>query len=112
MTVRVGRGGSAHDGGITCPPLQQRSRVRSLPRRRPADHERLAAQYEQQAKEARAEAETHRKIVTAYRKQAGAIIFKLHFGQHCEALVRSYTNAAQSYEALAKGERQMAKETK
>jgi hypothetical protein len=78
----------------------------------PADHEQLAAQYDQEAKAARAKADVHRKMAEAYRKEGGAIVSKLHFDQHCDALVRSYSSAAQSYEALAKGERQMAKETK
>jgi hypothetical protein len=75
-----------------------------------ADHEQLAAEYDRQAAEAKAEADTHRKMAAAYRKAGGALISKLHFDQHCDALVRSYTAAAKEYEALAKAERQMAKE--
>jgi hypothetical protein len=78
----------------------------------PADHEQLAAMYDQEAAAARARADTHRKMAAAYRKEGGAIVSKLHFDQHCDALVNSYTSAAQSYEDLAKGERELAKQTK
>ena len=78
----------------------------------PADHERLATMYDQEAAAAKARADEHRKMAAAYRKEGGAIVSKLHFDEHCDALVKSYTNAAQSYEALSKAERQMAKETK
>jgi hypothetical protein len=61
---------------------------------------------------ARAKADEHRKRAAAYRKEGGAIVSKLHFDEHCYALVTSYTAAAQEYEALAKAERQMGRETK
>jgi len=77
-----------------------------------ADHEKLAAHYEQEAKAARAKAEEHRKMADAYRKAGGALIEKLHFVQHCDALVKSYTATADEFEALAKAEREAAKEMK
>src|SRR5882762_8016264 len=61
----------------------------------PADHEKLAAMYEQEAKDAHAKAEMHRKMADAYRKQGGAIVSKLHFDEHCDGLVKSFTAAAQ-----------------
>ena len=78
----------------------------------PADHEKLAAEYEREAKAARAKAEEHQKMAEAYRKAGGALIQKLHFDQHCDALVKSYTATAEEFEALAKAEREAAKETK
>jgi hypothetical protein len=78
----------------------------------PADHEKLAKMYDAEAAKARASAETHRKMAEAYRKAGGAWVEKLHFDQHCDGLVKSYTAAAEAYEALAKGEREMAKEMK
>jgi len=48
-------------------------------------------------------------MAEAYRKAGGAWVEKLHFDQHCDGLVKSYTAAAEEYEALAKGEREMAK---
>jgi len=78
----------------------------------PAEHEKLAAHYEQEAKAARAKAEEHRKMADAYRKAGGPLIEKLHFDQHCDALVKSYTTMADELEALAKAEHEAAKETK
>ena len=75
----------------------------------PADHEKLAQMYDTEAAKARAAAETHRKMAEAYRKAGGAWVEKLHFDQHCDGLVKSYMAAAEEYEALAKGEREMAK---
>src|SRR5207249_8236491 len=78
----------------------------------PADHEKLAAHYEQEARAARAKADEHKKMADAYRKAGGPLIEKLHFDQHCDALVKSYTSMADELEALAKAEREAAKETK
>ena len=74
-----------------------------------ADHEKLAAHYEQEAKAARAKAEEHKKMADAYRKAGGPLIEKLHFDQHCDALVKSYTATADEFEALAKAEHEAAK---
>src|SRR5213592_1528335 len=77
-----------------------------------ADHEKLAANYEQEAKAARAKAEEHKMMADAYRKAGGPLIEKLHFDQHCDALVKSYTATADEFEALAKADRKAAKQTK
>jgi len=77
-----------------------------------ADHEKLAAHYEQEAKAARAKADEHKQMADAYRKAGGPLIEKLHFDQHCDALVRSYTATADEFEALAKAEHEAAKQTK
>ena len=74
-----------------------------------ADHEKLAAHYEQEAKAARAKAEEHKKMADAYRKAGGPLIEKLHFDQHCDTLVKSYTATADEFEALAKAEREAAR---
>ena len=78
----------------------------------PADHEKLAAHYEQEARAARAKADEHKKMADAYRKAGGPLIEKLHFDQHCDALVKSYTATADEFEALAKAEHEAAKQTK
>ena len=78
----------------------------------PADHEKLAKMYDAEAAKARAAAETHRKMADAYRKAGGAWVEKVHIDQHCDALVKSYTAAAEEYEALAKAEREIAKDMK
>ena len=77
-----------------------------------ADHENLAKHYEAMAAEARAKAEMHQKMAAAYRKEGGAIVSKLHFDEHCDALVRSFKAEADEYDALAKAEWEMAKEMK
>jgi hypothetical protein len=77
-----------------------------------ADHDKLAAHYEQEAKAAKAKAQEHTEMAEAYRKAGGPLIEKLHFDQHCDALVKSYTSMADEFEALAKAERESAKETK
>ncbi len=78
----------------------------------PAEHEKLAAHYEREAKAARAKAEEHKKMADAYRKAGGPLIEKLHFDQHCDALVKSYTSMADDLEALAKAEHEAAKQMK
>ena len=75
----------------------------------PADHVKLATHYEQEAKAARAKSEEHRAMAEAYRKAGGALIEKLHFDQHCDALSKSYATMADELEALAKAEREAAK---
>jgi len=75
-----------------------------------ADHEKLAAHYEQEAKAARAKAAEHKAMADAYRKAGGPLIEKLHFDQHCDALVKSYTATADEFEALAKAEHDAAKQ--
>ena len=77
-----------------------------------ADHQNLAKHYEAMAGEARAKAEMHKKMAEAYRKEGGAIVSKLHFDEHCDALVRSFKAEAEEYEALATAEREAAKEMK
>jgi len=77
-----------------------------------ADHEKLAAQYEQEAKAARAKSQEHKMMADAYRKAGGPLIAKLHFDQHCDTLAKSYASMADEFEALAKAEREAAKETK
>ncbi len=74
-----------------------------------ADHDKLAAEYEQEAKAARAKSEEHKAMAEAYRKAGGALIEKLHFDQHCDSLAKSYASMADDFEALAKGEREAAK---
>src|SRR5437773_10944016 len=72
----------------------------------PAEHEKLATHYDQEAKAARAKAEEHKKMADAYRKAGGPLIEKLHFDQHCDSLVKSFTATADELDALAKAERE------
>ena len=74
------------------------------------DHQNLAKHYEAEAADARAKAEKHRKMAAAYRQMGGAIVSKLHFDEHCDALVKSFLAEAEQYDALAKAHLEMAKE--
>ena len=73
------------------------------------DHAALAAQYEQEAKAARAKAQEHREMEKNY---GGQLYTKTqnHAGmsKHCKRLVASYEAAAVDAEALAKEHREAA----
>lgn len=73
-----------------------------------ADHETLAAHYEQEAKMLNDKAEEHRRMAKAY----GALAHKAAstFGQHCEAIASKQEAVAQENLALAKLHRQLAEE--
>ena len=77
-----------------------------------ADHEAIAAWYDDQAKEAEQKAAEHKKMGEAYKKEPGGISSKTHFHEHCEALVKNYTAEAKEYRSLAAAHRQMAKAAK
>jgi hypothetical protein len=77
----------------------------------PADHAALAAHYEQAAKEADAQAESHRKILDAY--QANPNLFREQHGHvywlaECEALVKDYQHIADANRKLADLHRHLA----
>jgi hypothetical protein len=76
-----------------------------------ADHEALAAHYEQAAKDAEAQAEEHKQILAEFRKdphdypksaKAG------NFESHCERLIDIYERAAVANREMAELHRQMA----
>ena len=77
-----------------------------------ADHEALAAEYESEAKTAKAKAAEHRKMAESYKRLGGGLIGKQHLDEHCERLAKSYDRAAMEYEMLAKAHRGMAKSAK
>ena len=78
-----------------------------------ADHEALAAQYENEAKELQAKAQAHKEMGKAYEK-AG------YFGpggkfdtvRHCNNLAQKYEDAAKENFALAKMHRSLAEKAK
>jgi hypothetical protein len=72
-----------------------------------ADHEALAASYEEEAKTLAAKAEEHRDMAKAYSK-FGHMTEKHNFVKHCEALAEKYSNAAKEDPALAKLHRGLA----
>jgi adenylylsulfate kinase-like enzyme len=78
-----------------------------------ADHEALAKHYEEGAKEMRAKAEEHKKMLAQYRakkdlyrKQAQDLI------NHCQGLIRVYEQAAADNLSMAKSHREIAAEAR
>ena len=85
----------------------------------PADHEALAAEYERLADEARQTSAFHERLAEHYAKprsssrSAGGPAGRSHLAGapgHCQALAKSYAEAAEQYEALAKEHRGTAAE--
>jgi hypothetical protein len=76
-----------------------------------ADHEAIAACYDDMAKNAHANADAHRHM-DSYYNEAPYRSAKLGFQRHCRALVASYEAAAKDAEALAMAHRDMAKKAK
>ena len=76
----------------------------------PADHEKLATRYDQEAAEARGKSEMHKKMAEDIRKTGGALFSKTHYDEHCDGLATHYSKIAEEYAALAKAERDMSKE--
>lgn len=78
-----------------------------------ADHEAIASYYDQQASEAKKQAEMHRQMAKSY--TVGSSIGKGSLTpapQHCAALAKDYDSAAQEYATLAAAHRSMAKAAK
>lgn len=76
-----------------------------------ADHEKLAAAYEQQAADAKATSETHQHLAESYRKMPslGKGIGDLPgMIRHCQGLAKLYSEAAQNLTVMAKMERSIA----
>lgn len=76
-----------------------------------ADHEAVAACYDDMAKDAHAKADAHRHM-DSYYNEAPYKSAKLGAQRHCRALVASYEASAKDAEALAKLHRDMAKKAK
>ena len=72
-----------------------------------ADHEALAAFYEQEAKTAQAKVEEHKEMAKAYGK-IGHLVEKHNMLQHCVRLVEKYKDVAKENLALAKLHRELA----
>lgn len=74
-----------------------------------ADHEALAAHYEQAARDAEAKVEEHKKLLGQY--QAKSYLYGRQaptFEAHCLALIRSYEQVANANAEMAKMHRQLA----
>ena len=77
-----------------------------------ADHEAIAAAYEKQAADAKAQAAMHAEMGKEYAKVGGALIGKQHVDAHCDSLTKLYEKIAKEDEALAKAHKAMAKDAK
>ena len=77
-----------------------------------ADHEAIAACYDDLAKDAQAKATEHKEMGAAYRKAGGHVVAKLGLPQHCDHFIKTFQDEAKTYEEMAKAHRQMAKNVK
>ncbi len=78
----------------------------------PADHEAVAAHFDQLAADARKKAGTHTAMGRAYKQVGGAVIGKYHMDHHCEQLVKTATEEAKTYSEMAQEHRDLAKAAK
>jgi len=92
-------------------PMDMTAAIQSAKTR--ADHEALAAHYEQAARDAEAQVEEHKKLLEQYTaksylygKQAATL------KEHCEALIHSYQQVATGNAEMAKMHRQMGEATR
>lgn len=88
-------------------PMDMSAAVQSAKTR--ADHEALAAHYEQAAQEAVSKIDEHKKLLEQY-KTRGYLYGKqaLNLQSHCEAIIRSYQQIANANSEMAKTHRQLA----
>jgi hypothetical protein len=79
-----------------------------------ADHEAIAARYDQQAADAKKEADIHRKMEKSYGVAGGSGTKggATPMPQHCAALAKHYDGLAAEYSTLAAAHRDMAKAAK
>lgn len=77
----------------------------------PADHEAIAAYYDQEAKAAHQKHEEHLKLKASYEK-IPHLASKTGLPWHCSTIAENYNKTAKEYEALAKLHREMAKSAK
>jgi hypothetical protein len=73
-----------------------------------ADHEALAAHYEEEARALRAKATEHEMRAQAYAKGGGYVKGKTNLIQHCNVLAAKYREVATEYLDLAKEHRELA----
>lgn len=75
-----------------------------------ADHEALAAQYEQEAKDAKAKADDHREMAKAYARAGFGE--KHNLQAHCKTIAERYEQVAKESLAMAKIHRELAEKAK
>jgi hypothetical protein len=77
----------------------------------PADHEAIAAYYDQEAQAAHKKHEEHLQLKASYEK-IPHLASKTSLPWHCSTIATNYQKTAKEYEALAKLHREMAKTAK
>ena len=77
-----------------------------------ADHEAIAACFDDKAKAAQAGVDEHTKMAEAYRQFGGAPVEKLGLPTYCDAFVRTLDAVAKTYEKMAAAHRELAKSVK
>jgi hypothetical protein len=82
----------------------------------PADHEAIAAYYDEEAKEAREVAKRHQQMGAAYEKAppappkaGGGHVFHRNMTEHCDKVAAKYEESAKELEAMAAAHRAEAK---
>lgn len=76
----------------------------------PADHEAIAAYYDQEARDMHEKHAKHQKMEEFYQKNPA--MNKAGFSFHCDRIALNFQEAAKNYEDLAKLHREMAKPAK
>jgi len=105
VAVGLALGGCAAQGPVKPAGLEQKIEAA----RTRADHQEIAAVYEQQAEAYKATADLHRDWARAYERGRRKIYSMV---THCENLARIFQQAAEETLALAREHRQVAAETK
>jgi len=105
MSMALLNAAGAQDGGpVTDANLAQR--VESA--KTAADHQALATYFNSQAAAAAAKVKEHREMLAAFKKSGGRPAQV--WDPHCQVLIKSYTDAQQSYLALAQEQEGLAKQ--
>ena len=96
--------------GPAAPPADLLQRIESA--RTQADHESIAAYYDQEAAAARASAATHRKMAASYQGNVGGGRTATSMVAHCNAIVSSQEAIAAEFAGMAAAHRQMGQQAK
>jgi hypothetical protein len=82
----------------------------------PADHEAIAAYYDEEAKTAREQAKRHQDMGAVYKKApaapakaGGGHVFHRQMGEHCDKIAATYEESAKELETMAAAHRAQAK---
>jgi hypothetical protein len=96
---------------IPLPAVAEVTEAQIVAARTPADHEAIAKSYDADAAAAEAAASKHKAMARAYQSVGGPKKTGPNsMVRHCERLVKTYTDAAADYRALAAEHRSMAQD--